>query len=514
MGLLGKLFGGGTELSVTLNSTNVIAGGVVAGKVTVTGGKKPLTMTSLVVRVVFVNVTTSGDSPLPKVELRQLSETTVVANHALPPGKNQTFDFTAQLPEGLDPAGSYKVLARADIPGVKDPAAEADFKVITPGVKRSGGLLGMLRGASEEDVLGRYPGLLSQEEDEVFTALCELRGDAYGEDAPKLVAIAPWLLRFVKTGPEDLRDEALETWATLLNERARPSDIKELEALAADASSLSRDLRHALVTATTKFADEGAAPLLQRLAAAPDPDLREQVARSLYLDADDDLPGRFEMVQALTRDPEVSVRKAAASALAAFTDNAPAMHRGVELANTDPSPEVRAEALEAIALSHYHGMLDLVLSTYQAHLASPSSDVRKAIAGRLSSLPSDPRVGAMVQALLGDRSSDVRKRMAWSAVNMSEHSNLAPLFRHCAEHDPEDEVRAEAVSGLAGVLPPAEAVAFARARLAAEPTERMAWAALSVARSHSDTPEGRALLTELSRGAFSDVASSARDALE
>ncbi len=512
MGLLGKLFGGGTELAVALNSPNVIAGGVVAGKLTVTGGKKPLTMTSLVVSVVYVHVTQSSDSPLPKIELRQLTQTTVVANRALPPGQAQTFEFTAQLPEGLDADGKYKVIARADIPGVKDPSAEADFKVISPGAKR-GGLMGALLGNREEDILARYPGLLSTDEDELFSALLELRGDSYNEDGKKLVAIAPWLLRFVQTGPQDLRDEALETWATLLNNRARPSDIKELEALAADMASFGRDLRRAIVIAATKFADEGAAPLLQRFARDANADVRETVARSLYLEADAELPGRYEMVVALTQDPENDVRKLAASALAAFTDNPDAMQRAVDIANSDPSPEVRAEALEAIALSHYNGMLELVLQAYYAHVGAQSSEIRKAIAGRLSSLPADPRVARLVQALLQDPSSEVRRRMAWSGVNMSDHPDLAPMYRHVAENDPDDEVRSEAVYGMRGFLAPAEAVAYARARLAADPTERMAWTALRVAQSSDEAPSSHALIAELARSPFRDVADSARSSL-
>lgn len=512
MGLLGKLFGGGTELSVALTSTNVIAGGTVAGKVTVTGGKKALTITSLVVRVVYVHVQTTSDSPLPKIDLRQLAEYTVVANAALPAGKAQSYDFTVQLPEGLDANGSYKVIARADIPGVKDPSAEADFKVITPGGHKRGGLLGAVLGSSEEEILGRYPGLLSREEDEQFTALCELRGDAYGDEADKLVALAPWLLRFVKTGPEDLRDEALETWATLLNNRARPSDIKELEALANE--PLGRDLKRALVTAATKFADEGAAPLLARLAKDEDPDVREQVARSLYFEADDDLPGRFEMIVALTRDEEASVRKAAASALSAFGD-APAAHqRAIELANTDPSHDVRAEALEALGAAQWHGKLDLVITTYQQHLGSPSVAVRTALAGRIASLPPDDRVGPMVKALLSDRSSDVRRRMAWSGINMSDHPSLLPLFKQCAEQDPDDDVRAEAIQGLSGgLLGGADVIAYARQRLHADPTEKMAWAVLSVARSHDQDAAGKALLQELAKSQFADVSSSARDTL-
>jgi HEAT repeat protein len=510
MGLLGKLFGGGTELAVSLSSTNVIAGGVVAGKVTVTGGKKPLTITSVVVSVFYVSVK-AGDGPLPTIDLRKLSQATVAANQPLPAGKSLSYEFSVQIPEGLDPTGSYKVIAAADIPSVKDPKAEADFKVITPGHKR-GGVLGAIFGASEEEILGRYPGLLDTDESEMFSALCELRGEAYGENASKLVGIAPWLLRFAKTGPMDLRDEALETWATILNNRARPSDIAELEAFAN--GQLGNDLRRAVVTAATKFADEGAAPLLARFAKDPDPDVREQVARSLYLDADEGLPGRLELIVALTGDPDVSVRRAAASALSAFSDNAAAMQLAVDLAGRDPSPDVRAECLEALGLSHYHGMLDLVLSTYQAHLGSPHADVRKAIAGRVAGLPPDPRVGPMVQALLGDRAPEVRKRMAWYGVNMSDHPNLAPLFRQVAESDPDDDVRAEAVYGMRGFLSPKDAIGFARDRLAKDQTERMAWSAINVARAcDEEARDSKALLTEVSRCQFADAASHAREEL-
>ncbi len=510
MGLLGKLFGGGTELSISLNSTNIIAGGVVAGKVTVTGGKKPLTMTSVVVVVYFVNVT-KGDGPLPSIELRELSKNSVAANQPLPAGKVVTFDFSVQIPDGLDPNGSYKVVAAADIPSVKDPKAEADFKVITPGHNR-GAVMGAIFGANESEILGRYPGLLDPDESEQFSALCELRGDAYGENASKLVAIAPWLLRYAKTGPEDLRDEALETWATILNNRARPSDITELEAFAN--GTLSNDLRRAVVAAATKFADEGAAPLLTKFAKDPDADVREHVARCLHFEADDGLPGRLELIVALTSDSDVSVRRAAASALGAFTDNHGAMQLAVDLAGRDPSPDVKSEALEAIAYSHYNGMLDLVLNAYQQHVGSQHADVRRAIAGRIGSLPPDPRIDGLVQTLLADRSADVRKRMAWMGVNMSDHPHLAPLFRRVAESDPDDDVRAEAVYGVRGFLTPKDAITFAKERLAADPTEKMAWQAINVARAcDEEKRESKELLTAVTKCNYADPASHARDEL-
>jgi HEAT repeat protein len=207
------------------------------------------------------------------------------------------------------------------------------------------------------------------------------------------------------------------------------------------------------------------------------------------------------------------VRRAAAAGLGAFNDNPAAMQLAAQLGASDPSPDVRAEALESLCYAHYNGMLDLVLSTYQQHVSSPAPAVRKAIAGRIGSMPVDPRVGPIVQALLADGSQEVRKRMAWYGVNMGEHTGLEPLFRRCAESDPDDDVRAEAVNGMRGFLEPKAAIAYARERLQRDPTEKMAWSALQIARSLDDERDAKALLTDVSKCQFADVASSARDAL-
>lgn len=53
-------------------------------------------------------------------------------------------------------------------------------------------------------------------------------------------------------------------------------------------------------------------PLLTRFAQDPDAEVREQVARSLYVDADEHLLGRLELLISLTRDADVSARRAAA----------------------------------------------------------------------------------------------------------------------------------------------------------------------------------------------------------
>lgn len=504
MGIMDTLFGGGTELAVSLAQATVVSGGVVAGKVTVRGGRRPRTITSVVVEVRAVAVT-NGDGPLPGIELETLCATTCAVNVALPAGKPITFAFQVALPGGLDPGGHYQLAVRADIPGVRDPSAACDLTVIAPGRR------GAASGDTEQDLLSRYPGLLDDEHEQ-FTALCQLCADAYGKDAKQLAGLAPWLLALARTGPRDLRDEALATWSAILNNRARPSDIAALEAFAAD-PDLTHDHRRAVVTAATRFADEGAAPLLARLARDPDPEIREQVARSLHHEADEGLPCRLELVLQLAQDADVTVRRSAVAALGIFHESLPAMQLAVTLASTDRSAEVRAAALEALAYAHFSGQLELVVSTYEACVASPIVEVRIAIASRVSMLPPDPRVTAIVRALLADPSSEVRSKMAWAGVHMTEHPELEPLFRQVAETDAAPEVRAEAVSGMRGFLTPAAAIAYARARFAADGSEPMCWTAIDVARAFDHEQTAAALLEDVTRCNYANAAASARDAL-
>jgi hypothetical protein len=120
----------------------------------------------------------------------------------------------------------------------------------------------------------------------------------------------------------------------------------------------------------------------------------------------------------------------------------------------------------------------------------------------------------MVEALLADPDSEVRQRMATNGAAMSQHPSLGPLFRQVAEQDSDEMVRAKAVNGMRGFLPPAEAVAYARARLAADPTGSMAWGAFSVAEAYSsDQPCGHDLLQDLGSCEHELVASVSRSTL-
>ena len=97
---------------------------------------------------------------MPKIEMQQLLDNTVVSNQDLPPASNNKFQFNFAVPTGTDPAGTYKVIATADIPGVKDPSADQDLKVISPNSAGANpGLFGgLFKGAPKEDeIFARFP---------------------------------------------------------------------------------------------------------------------------------------------------------------------------------------------------------------------------------------------------------------------------------------------------------------------------------------------------------------------
>jgi hypothetical protein len=186
MGLLNSLFGGGTKLELQLDTATIPEGGTLSGTILVIGGKKQLQIDALKVRLVYVQVTTKKDSPLPEIEMKVLLDNTVVSNHPLPPANTQKHSFSFAVPKGTDPNGKYKVVALADIPGVKDPSAQADLKVIEPYAGRggAGGLLGAILGNkhSEDQVLGQFPDLMSTDEDDARNALFALQCEAYDKD--------------------------------------------------------------------------------------------------------------------------------------------------------------------------------------------------------------------------------------------------------------------------------------------------------------------------------------------
>lgn len=369
-----------------------------------------------------------------------------------------------------------------------------------------------VRGDDESAILLRYPGLRSGAHEEQEAALTRVYMDTIGSDVAPLLAIAPVLLHLAAVCADEIRETALRAWARIVGGRARSSDLDGLEALLYESRAFGRDLRNDVAYAAAHLANHGTDSVLRIFAESPDLQVREAVARTLSVCLEKEIPVYYELAMALSRDVESSVRVAVIRVLLSFKEDLAVVQRALELIESDPSLEVRADAFGVIKNAHQLGLLERLLALYQAHLSSPSSEIRAAVAFCVSSLPFDPRVAPMVETLLADPDPEVRRSMAVSGDGMTQHPGLAPLFRRAAEHDPDEQVRAAAAGGMRGFLSPEEAVAYARARLAAEPTSIMAWSAFWVAREHMKLPCAQDLLRELGNSEYT-IAYSARGTL-
>lgn len=513
MGLLDRLFGGGTKLELRLDMDKLPPGGTVAGTVSLSGGKKPLRLAELKVELVCVRVVTREGQALPSVNLQVLTSDVLAGDRELAPGSLHKFGFRHKLPDDLKPDATYKVMARADIPGVKDPGADVALTIIS--TDRSAFSLVKSRlglADSEDEVLGRYPGLTSRDEHELRRALHELQRDAYDRDNNFTGAHA-FLLRLVESHTSgDVRRAALAAWGTVLDDRARPEHIRALETLAA--RDLPADLMEEVVSVAAKFAEEGALPLVQRLAHHPQPAVRERLAACLHLDADRDLPGRRDLILALCRDGDASVRAAAYAACASLVEDLEVARHVAAHAAHDPSPAVQKACIASIALAYHHGGADLVFATYLAHARhNPHASVRQEVAESLHWLPVDPRLTELVALLLQDGDSEVRRAMAWQSCNMGDHPELRDLFLAAATGDPDAEVRADALRGVDKFMSLPDAVAFLRQRLAVDRNDRACWAALGAVEGHMPDEHARGLLQEIAAGPLASPAERAREIL-
>lgn len=513
MGLLDKLFGGGTKLELKLDMDKLPPGGTVAGTISLTGGKKPLRLTQLKVDLVCVRVTTKEGQALPSIDLQVLMSNVLASDRELAPASLNKFEFRHRLPDDLKPDATYKVIAAADIPGVKDPSADVALTILGTDRSAFGAIKSRLGMAdSEDEVLGRYPGLTSRDEDELEEALSALQCDAYDRDNNFTGAHA-FLLRLVETHRSgSIRRAALAAWGTVLDDRAKPVHISALETLAS--RDLPEDLMEEVVSVAAKFAEEGALPLVQRLIKHPQPGVRARLATCLYTDADSDLPGRRDLILGLCRDSDVGVRAAAFGACASLVEDRDVMRFVAAHASQDPSPDVQKACISCIALSHHYGGTDLVFATYLEHAQrNPNAAVRQEVAESLHWLPADPRLTQLVTLLLQDSSSEVRRALAWQSCNMGDHPELRDHFLHAAVNDPDEAVRADALRGVDKFMPLPDAIAFLRQRLAHDRNEKAYWSAINAVEGHMPDRHAHALLQDIAHGPIASAAERAREIL-
>lgn len=509
MGFLDSMLGGGTSLTIALDAPTASPGSVVSGRIDLGGGKKPLVLNQLSVRFLYVRVETKPGQTLPEIDARELAHQVVAAAGQIPPGSHQQFTFNLTVPSDLPPSAhnvSFQVVAVADIPGVKDPSAKVDIKVVTAGKDAT-------RRLPMAELLGRFPGLQGRDEEQLVEALRAVHLACYSE-AGELMELEPLVSRLMFERTGDVRARAIEAWGNLVDKHVQPHHLQALYGLA-NMQGLDDDAFEQVIVAATKLADDGALQLVQQLAAHPEASVREKVANNLRFNAAEKFAGKRELVGQLVQDTAPGVRRAAIGAMTAYRDDQQLMYWVADLSDKDPDGGVRAECISTLSLVHHHGMADLTFAVYEKHLGDPDPEVRKSISRNLGWMPAAAiqRVWGIVQRLASDQEEDVRRALAWEFCNMEKLPQLLPIAQHMAQQDPSEEVRREALGGMSALMPAPQAAHYYGGLLAQARTEQELWPLLNGLRHHRDDRAVKQLLSEIGQCPFESVASAARDAL-
>jgi HEAT repeat protein len=509
MGLLDAMFGGGTQVQLWLDNAQASPGAVVGGRVLLTGGKKPFRVTELAVKLFFVRVQTREGQSLPDIDAREVAKQVVAAGIDLPPGAQLPYTFRITVPNDLPPTAhnvSFKVMASADIPGIKDPSADAEVKIVE--ASKDGN-----RRLPLNEVLGRFPGLQSRDEEALCKALYDFFLACYSE-AGELMEAEPIIGQHMMTGTVRVRREALKAWANLVDNRVQPHHLQALYTVA-NTPGLDEDTFKEVITAATKFAEEGALQLVQQLAQNPSADIRADVASNLRFNAAEKFNGKRELLVQLAQDQSPQGRKAAVGALSCFNDDQQLMYWVANITDNDPAPEVAAACVETLGFAHHHGMQDLTLAVYEKHTQNPNAEVRSAIARRLSNQPpaAMQRVWGIIQRLMVDQDEEVRRSVAFEFNNMYKMPQLLPLAQQMAQNDPSPAVRKDAIGAMSSLMQPQQAAQFYGHLMTQARTEDELWPVLNGLRTHSSHPDVKRVLTQLGQSQYPDLANAARDAL-
>jgi HEAT repeat protein len=509
MGLLDSMFGGGTGVSMQLDNMTASPGAVIGGRVMLMGGKKPFRVTELAVKLFFVKVTTQEGQTLPNIDAREVTKQVVAAAIDLPPGAQIPFTFRITVPSDLPPSAhniSFNVMAVADIPGIKDPSATVEVKIVEASADSN-------RRLPLHEVMGRFPGLQGRDEETVVKALYDFFLACYGE-AGELMEAEPVIAQHMMHGTVKIRREALKAWANLVDNRVQPQHLQALYSIA-NAPGLDEETFFEVITAACKFAEEGALGLVQQFAAHPSATIREHVASDLRFNSSDKFNGKRELLVQLAQDQSPEVRAAAVGALSCMNDDQQLMYWVAEICDRDPAPEVQSACIDTLGFVHHHGMGELALAVYEKHTQNPSARVRSNIARRLSSQPKTAvqRVWVLIQKLMADPDEEVRRAVAFEFNNFRDLPQLLPLAQHMAQNDPSPEVRKDAIGAMSSLMQAPQAAQFYGQLMMTAQTEDDLWPVLNGLRNHSDNRDVKRLLTQLGQSQFPDVANAARDAL-
>lgn len=472
------------------------------------GGKKPMKLTALRVHMIYVSVQSSNDGGLPKIDTRIVGEQTVAAAIDLPAGSQHEFTFRITVPGDTQPSAhnvSYKVQAVADIPGVKDPSMDVDFRVLPTNKDQH-------RSLPLNEVYARFPGLQARDKN----GLCEGFQQLFLECSPtagQYMEAEPLLAHYMRTGTVNVRRSALQAWANLMDDRVQPQHPQSLYAVA-NTPGLD-DTFDEVVRAACKFAEEGALPMVQQLASVPDPRVRKVTAESLRFQASAKFQGKRELLIQLVQDANPGVRAAAVGALAEYDDNTQIVYGLANQTDREGTPpEVLAATVRALAFAHYNGHGDLALAVYEKLVTSPHERVREAVAESLSNQPPAAlqRIWGLAQRLLQDERERPGTRWPFSSSTWS----ACPRCSRWPSTPPSTtrpKRSATTPCARSDVMPPNALMAYYQQRLARQPTDKVLWAVISGLREHARNPEAQAMLTRLGQHPNHDIANAAREAM-
>jgi len=458
MGFLDTVLGwfgvGGASLAMDLDVEQVPQGGVVSGKVTITGGKNPQEVKTVKVRLLHVSVTKKDDSPLPDIDTTILFDNTIATGKSTGPGKEETFEFSVTIPADVEPTAhnvSYTVQAQADIPGAKDPTAKKELKVLEGG------------GATADDLYTRWPALRGTEEEPLLDALRDMRWkhDRDEEDGDLIVA-EPILTKLAREGSPRVALAALEAMVEIVDDRVKADHVRLIMDVD-DKANLDKWQRRSLIRVASSARKYGGMTMVKKYATHDDPEWRAAAAESLSGWSDFIGPD-LELLRTMVEDDEPRVRAAVLESLGSYDQNMAALELIASKAATETVPSVQRACLSGLSSLVWRDRLDLALPLYIAFSKSDDAELRADTARRIpssSAIKGNAELREMIDRLLADPEETVRDAMAFELNNLvSTDAELYDVAVRVVREEASQKVRGSAVSALPNVEDIGKALAF------------------------------------------------------
>jgi HEAT repeat protein len=504
-----SMFGvGGCKMELALDAEQVAVGGVLSGRCTVIGSDKDWPLTSVKVRLLYVSVETQEDSALPKIDTRILIDNTIASNEVVPANGKREYDFTLQIPGGTEPnrnGVSYTVMVVADIPGLKDPSAKKDLKVVE-----------LEEGAPNMDLAAlysRWPALQGSAEGPLVQAIRDL-GWSHSDydDSKNMKSAEPVLAKFLRHESSQVRSTALEAWSRIIGEEATPANIRTLQAAMKDGTAEDGVLLEA-IEAAARFAKSGGIGILEPFAKHEDPKVRKKVAWSIGNYANDVGKGLM-LIQTMMADTDIGVLTQVVESLSRFSGNGVVMQKLNDLALTPEMPVALRREL-GNALGNGYEFPDIVWPGLKNLADDTDPETRRRVAQNLHSHTQRDEMPPLVSALLQDGDAEVRRTMTGQIRYFPNNDHMAtyrPILEAIAEGDADRVCQANAVYSLSNGMTPEEKAGHYQTWMAKKPTEEVLQRIVHDI-MYDKQPEFQPLLTALSGAEFPRIAEDARTGL-